>query len=703
MPLKYSAPLKDIGFALEAAGASDSRYDDVPNIEVLRPDDKGEVMGMQMLESAGAFAQEELLPLYNKPSKANYEDGDHKVVLPDGYERAYKEYVNLGLQSISAAEKDEGMELPRALDAAATQILYAGNNSFTIIRALTKSVYEGIKHNAKDAEPGNAEGKLSSAQRDIMLKKLASGQWSGVMSMTEPNAGSDLSNLTTRADLQGDGSYKVNGTKIFITAGDNEFSTRDKDGNIIHLVLTKIAGDKGISLMAIPKFAINDDGSLGEKNGVYVSGIEHKTGMHDSATTTMQYEDAKGWLVGEREHGLAAMFDVMNEARRAVGRQSLGIADVAAQNALDYARHKDEGRRMGRAAHGPEEGSKEADLIAVHPPVRDMLLKNRAFVEGARVLDLMTELEADKAAQGDKEAQQWVQLTTNMIKYHFTEEGDRTADRATQIFGGSGFISETGIGQLAQDNRVTRIYEGTNQIQAVALVGRQLPNMQIFEKRVTEFLDTTELGEKYTAPLREGLEELLKATQHMQTLAKEDKNSLNAAAEGFVDLFAKVAVGYAWARSAELAQSRLQPTVQPHEKLFLETKLATANFYMQRVLMPHIKGQHTVIGAGIETLAMPDLEIRRQDVKPVKQLAAIPLRELVKKLGDRGLPDANAVAQARVDRVNHIADTMPEAEKRDIERTAAEVKADLGDARNGDPVAEAVKTRVRALQQKRAV
>jgi acyl-CoA dehydrogenase len=689
MAITYTPPLRDIEFAFEAAGVNDARYDAVANIDMLRSE--GAETRQTLLETAKDFSSKDLLKLYQDKSHVAFANGN--VITPKGYEKTYQDYVDSGLGAIVAQEKDGGMQLPKALDAAVGQMFFAANNTFSMLRVLNKSVYEGISQNAKDNDAHNAEGKLSSAQRDTMLKNLASGQWSGVMALTEPDAGSDLSNIRTKAALENDGSYRISGSKSFITAADNDYTTLDKKGNIIHLVLAKIGNDKELSLIAVPKLLFDDNGNATAKNTVNIVGIEDKMGMKHSATCTVEYANAKGWLVGERAKGMAAMFDVMNEARRQVGRQSMAIADIAYQNALAYANE----RRQGRAVHGAEHPSEQADPILVHPGVREMLLRQRAFIEGARVFDFLTELEGD--VPQDKSAKAWVELVTNMIKFHFSEQGYQSVDLATRVYGGSGYIRETGIEEYLRDAWVARTYEGTNQIQAVAQVGRHLDKFQVFEKRVNAFIEKHPENKKFNAPLAEGMDALSASVKTVADLRAKDKNAAFAAGEELMHLFGAVALGYAWARSAALAEEKLKHSPDKAEKAFLEEKLETANFYMQRILLPQLHGRHKAITPDIlDTLHMGT--IRRQQVSPAAQYALIDVTGI--NLDKRGVTPIE-VAKERVALVNKTTDTLSTAEAADAERAFIQLQLDLSDARKGDPVAEAVRAEINRLQQLRQV
>lgn len=702
---KYKAPIADLNFALEVAGVNNKKYEAIPNIEVLQDQENRYVV----FKSVADFAEGTLRDIYNKPEHVKYDSATHTVKLPEGYAEAYAKYAEMGIIAMTAPEKDGGLAWPKALGAAVSQIMYAGNNVFELTHSLTKSVCVGITENAKDAEIGNSDGKLPTEYRDSILRDLVSGKAIGLMVMTENKVGTHLPDMEAKAIKQEDGTYLINSTKIFITGGDNEYTTRENDKNIHHLTLVKIGDDEELSLMVISKFPIDKNGRIKsiselskneENHKVYVSGIEKKTGAKHSATTTMQYENAMGFLVGERGGGMKAMFPVMNEARRAIGRQALGIADIASQFSFKHAQNEDHsnGRSQGRATNGSEFPEKPADSIIVHPAVREMLLRERAFVEGARVLDFITELEADLP---NKDSKKWVQLVTNMQKRHFTEEGRKATNHAVQIYGGSGYIIETGIEEFLRDAIVPEIYEGTNQVQAVTLVSRQLPNFEVFEKRVKELINEFS-DKKYTKTLDKGLKKLVRLKEAIVKLVEKDINAGNAAAQSFVGLFGDVALGYVWAKTAQLAQEKLKENPNSAEKLFYETKLATANFHNNVVLREAVHGEGII---KLEQLEIPDAGIRRQDVSSSAQFAATDVTGLkFKKLDPKEVAEKiKEIAQARVNRVNQDISNATESEKRDVLKTLEQVKLDLGDGRRQDPVALQVKSIIKSPFMKKNI
>ncbi len=607
LPFPYKAPVEELLFALEAAGVKHERYNANLNIAAARED------AALTLEMVAEFATQQLFPLHKLPGAATLERGVISYPSsppkpgepkPDEYAKAYKTYVQLGLQALSAAEEHEGTNLPQALKALVDDLIFQGSDTLGLVRVLTNATYSGIATNAKDAATDNGEGKLPTYLRDIILKKLASGEWPGLMVMTEENAGSSLTGIEARAELATDGkTYRITGQKIFISTPDDQCCD-----NKVHLMLVKIGDDAELSLMAVPEKLVNKSGAIGDKNGVEATGIEHKIGAKASATVVMNYTGATGYLVGERGKGMLAMIDpTMKEARRAIGRQSIALAFHAYQQSLKFAMDEDgKGRRQSRATNGIEDRTHSADPIIVHPDVRRMLLNIRSTIEGAWALDCMTELEADvptpnrpkekdfmqgkelnkaayKAAHQkwimehpeEADAVRWVDLLTSLQKYNFTEKGFGATDEAIQIFGGRGFLQDTGIGDLMLAARVPRIYEGANGLQAITLVARQLPNLEVFEKRVNELvINAGKEGQAYTRPLQDGLQKLLDSAKTIQELSEADPNVANGAAHNFMELFSTVAMGYSWAKMATLAQQKLKEgNLQERDKLFYETKL----------------------------------------------------------------------------------------------------------------------------------
>jgi alkylation response protein AidB-like acyl-CoA dehydrogenase len=436
--------------------------------------------------------------------------------------------------------------------------------------------------------------------KNTYLPKMVSGEWSGVMCLTEPVAGTDLGILKTRAEPQADGSYKITGNKIFISAGE-----QDQTENIIHLVLARLPdapkGSKGISLFVVPKVIVNADGSLGKRNDLMCAGLEHKMGIHASPTCVMNYDGATGWLVGVPHEGLKAMFVMMNTARLYVGMQGLGVGEAAQQNAIAYAQE----RLQGRALKGAKFPEKPADPITVHPDVRRMIYTMKAFTEGSRALVMETALNLDVAHRHDdpkvrEEADDFVQLITPIVKSYLTDGGFDTASTAMQCFGGYGYIEEYGASQYLRDARIAMIYEGTNGVQAMDLVGRKLPFdtgrylSRFFipaDKFVAENRDIPEMAE-FNKPLKTHLKYLQQASMWIGAMGLADPNNAGAGAVEYQKMFALVVLAWIWARQAKLALK-----LRDEDPAFYDAKLATARFYFAKIL-PQTTGLLASITAG---------------------------------------------------------------------------------------------------------
>ena len=569
----YKAPLDEIRFVLfdvlgyERAVAALPGHQEATR-DVVEP----------VLAEAARLCEDGLFPLNRKGDEAGCRFENGVVRTPPGFKAAYDAFAAGGWCGLSADPAVGGQGLPRVLHFAVMELMCSANLAF--------GIYPGLSHGAMNALElwGTAE------QKARFLPKLASGEWSGTMCLTEPHCGTDLGLIRTRATPDsegpdGEGGYRDTGTKIFISAGEHDLTS-----NILHLVLAKLPdappGTRGISLFLVPKFQVGEEGTLGPRNGVMCTGIEHKMGIHASATCTMSFEDAQGWLGGEPHGGMKAMFTMMNAARLAVGIQGLGVAETAYQSALAYANE----RRQGRALSGPEEPAAPADPIVVHPDVRRMLLTMRSQIEAGRVMALWAGMELDVAARHPdperrKVAEDTVALLTPIIKAYLTDVGFEAANLAVQVMGGHGYIREHGVEQLVRDARITQLYEGTNGIQALDLVGRKLGQgtgrlLRRFFHPAQAFLEQhgadPTLAE-ITGPLAKAVGRLQQASLHLARVGLADPEAAAAGAADYLRLFALTLGAYLWARMVVVA-------VKDRDDAAARAKLATARFFVARVL-----------------------------------------------------------------------------------------------------------------------
>lgn len=591
MPV-YKAPVRDFQFVLNEY-LNLGQYKDVPGFA-----DAGPELMTPVLEAAAQFTEEVLFPLNQKADKQGlkYENGN--VTMPDGFKQAYKTYVEGGWPSFTCDTAYGGQGLPEVLNMPLMEMVCSSNLSFGLTPGLSHGAYNAI------ALYGSDELKKK------YLPKMVTGHWSGVMCLTEPHAGTDLGLIRTKAEPQADGSYAITGGKIFISSGEHDLTE-----NIIHLILARLpdapAGIKGISLFLAPKIMVKDDGSLGERNKLRCDGIEHKMGIHASSTCVMNYDGAKAWLVGEKHKGMRAMFVMMNSARLYVGVQGLGIGEVAYQNALAYAKD----RLQMRSLKGPKFPDKPADPIIVHPDVRRMILTQRAFAEGGRALAMETALKIDLAhrhpdANVKKECDDFVQIMTPLVKSYLTDGGFETASLAMQVHGGNGYITEYGVEQYVRDARITMIYEGTNGIQALDLVGRKLPlgagrYLRQFFHPATEFVAKhreNPVMAEFTKPLHQHIGYLQQATLWIASRGMGNPDDAAAGSVEYQRMFAQVVLAYIWARQAEIALGKLGG----NEKEFYQAKIDTARFYMQKIL-PQNLGLLASITNGSKSLMAANL------------------------------------------------------------------------------------------------
>ena len=569
----YTAPTRDTRFIINEMLDLES-YAELPGFEAASADVTDAV-----INEGGKFCAEVLAPINQSGDQegcTRHEDGS--VTAPKGFKEAFDQFREAGWGTLSQPEEFGGQGMPHVLGFAFEEFVSSANQAF--------GMYPGLTNGAVSA----LLAKGSQEQKEKYLPKMISNEWTGTMNLTEPHCGTDLGLIRTKAEPQADGSYSITGTKIFISAGEHDMAD-----NIIHLVLAKTPGapdsTKGISLFVVPKFLVEEDGSIGERNGVVCGSIEHKMGIHGNATCVLNYDGAKGWLVGEENKGLAAMFIMMNAARLGVGIQGLSQAEVAYQNAVAYALD----RRQGRALTGPAEPEQQADPIFVHPDVRRMLMDAKAFTEGMRALCLWGALQVDlshKAATEEEreQADMLIGLLTPVIKGYGTDKGYEVATNMQQVFGGHGYIEEWGMSQFVRDARIAQIYEGTNGVQAMDLCGRKLAQkggaaVQAFFKVVGEDIAEAK-GDETLAPLAEAMEKALgqqqAATMWFMQNAMQNPNHLGAGAHHYMHIMGIVTLGWMWLRMAKVAQAALAAGTD--DKAFYEAKLTTARYYMDRYL-----------------------------------------------------------------------------------------------------------------------
>jgi alkylation response protein AidB-like acyl-CoA dehydrogenase len=530
-----------------------------------------------VLEEGGKFAAEVIAPinLSGDAEGCTLDKATHEVTPPKGFKAAYKQYVEGGWPALSCDPEFGGQGLPHLVNQFFYEMLNSANQAWTM--------YPGLSHGAYEAL--HAHG--TPEQQATYLPKLTSGEWTGTMCLTEPHCGTDLGMLRTKAEPQADGTYKLTGAKIFISAGEHDMAE-----NIIHLVLARLpdapVGSKGISLFVVPKFNVNADGSLGSRNGIFCAGLEHKMGIHGNATAQIVLENAVGTMVGQPNKGLAAMFVMMNAARLGVGNQSLGLTEVAYQNALAYAKD----RIQMRSLSGPKAKGQPADPIIVHPDVRKMLLTARAFAEGGRMLQAYTVLQLDKALKSDdederKEADAEVALLTPIIKAFITDNGWLATSHCLQVFGGHGFIHEWGMEQFVRDARINMIYEGTNTIQSLDLLGRKVlgnngATLKKFGKKIAAFIEeegTNEAMQEFVNPLADLGDKVNKLTQEIGMKAFGNPDEVGAAAVDYLRVVGHMTFAYFFAQAAKIALAK-KDSGDP----FYTAKLATARFYFAKLL-----------------------------------------------------------------------------------------------------------------------
>ena len=589
----YKAPVDDALFLLNDVFHID-RYGNLPGFSDASPD-----VVEAVLREAAKFSEEVLTPLNRVGDKEGCKRAaDGSVTTPTGFKDAYKQIIDGGWIGISVPAEYGGQGLPATMTVMVNEFLCSANMAFAMYPGLTQGAIAALLVHASDA------------LKKKYVPKMVEGVWTGTMNLTEPHCGTDLGLLRAKAVKQGDGSYKITGTKIFISAGEHDLSQ-----NIVHLVLARIegapAGTKGISLFVVPKFLVKDDGSIGARNAVTCGSIEEKMGIHGNSTCVMNYDGATGWLIGEENRGLNAMFTMMNEARLGVGVQGLALSEVAYQNAAIYAKE----RLQGRAISGVKYPDKPADPIIVHPDVRRTLMTIRAFNEAARALVMWTALKSDIAHRSDNEkdrksADDHMGLLTPVIKGVLTDGGFANAVMAQQVYGGHGYIAEHGMEQFVRDARIAQIYEGANGIQALDLVGRKLGKdggraIMAFFNEVQNYLKertNNDAMNVYLKPLGQSLAHLQEASMWFMQNAMAKPDNAGAGSYDYMHLFGLVALGYMWCLIAEAALARKGNGAAPG----MDAKLVTARFFMDR-LLPETATRLARIKAGSgSTMELPD-------------------------------------------------------------------------------------------------
>jgi len=563
----YTAPVRDTRFLFEDVFDIYESYKDLPGMSDVTPD-----LVNAILAEAGKFASQEVHPINHSGDKEGCHWDNGKVTVPKGYREVNEKYIEGGWTQLSENTEFGGQGLPRILSGALLEFLMGASPAFGI-------------YSSRDGSIAAIERNATQTLKEKYLPNLVNGSWAGTMAMTEPHCGSDLGLLRTKAESQSDGSYKITGTKIFITGGET-----DLGGNTIHLALARIPGSpegiKGISLFLVPKYLVNDDGSLGDENNIYCSSIEHKMGLNASATCTMNFEASRGWLVGDVDKGMRAMFAMVNQSRFLVGVQATGLSEVAYQNAAAYARD----RLQMRSLTGAQNPGADADPIIVHPDVRRMLLSQRAFAEGSRALNtyigvLFDEQERSEDTDKRTRAGHLLGLLTPICKGFGSEMGTENTNLALQCFGGHGFIAETGVEQFVRDMRITQLYEGTTGIQGLDLLARKVlgnqgATLKILTDEIAEFCADhadVEALQMFISPLAELKDQWQQLTRKIGIAAMEKTaDELGSASVDFLMFSGYVTLAYMWARMAAAALGK--------DDAFYRAKLQTAQFYYQRIL-----------------------------------------------------------------------------------------------------------------------
>lgn len=585
--MAYKAPVRDLSFVLHDVLEVERYANHFADADLSRD------LIDQIIEEGGKFAEEVIAPINRQGDQEGCHIEGDVVTTPKGWKEAYHQMVEAGWTSLAFGTEYGGQGLPSIVSMAVGQFTAAASAAFSMYPGLTGGAYHGIEASASDE------------LKQKYLPKMATGEWTGTMNLTEPQCGTDLGMVRTKAVPNGDGSYSITGQKIWISAGEHDFAD-----NIIHTVLARVEGAvpgiKGLSLFVVPKFLVNADGTPGERNGVQCAGLEHKMGIHGNATCVMAYENAKGWLIGEEGRGMNNMFVVMNEARLGTGLQGLAIGDAAYQAAVEFAND----RLQGRALTGAKNPDGPADPIMVHPDVRRMLLESKAFVEGGRAFILWTALQADLQKSSDEatatKAKDYMGLITPVLKAYLTDKGFHVASLAMQVHGGSGYTEHFPASQYLRDARITMIYEGTNGIQALDLVGRKLPAnggraiMSWFadiDAFVSENGDDEAL-KPFVDGLADTKKKLQDGTMWLMQNGMANPDNAGAASTDYLHIFGLTALAYMWAQMAKSAQAKIAAgDADP----YYVTKLQTGQYFVERIL-PDAAAHLAKLKTGAEVL-----------------------------------------------------------------------------------------------------
>jgi hypothetical protein len=572
MPI-YNPPLRDMQFLMHEVFSVSDEFKAIPKYADVDAETINAV-----LEEAGKFAVEVALPLNvsGDTEGCTLDIKTHEVTPPKGFKQAYAQFVEGGWAALSCDPAYGGQGLPFVVNQCLYEMLNSANQAWTMYPGLSHGAYESLYAHGTDA------------QKKLYLPKLTSGEWTGTMCLTESHCGTDLGMLRTRAEPQADGSYKLTGNKIFISAGEHDLAA-----NIVHLVLARLPdapkGSKGISLFVVPKFNVSEDGAIGSRNGIYCGGLEHKMGIHGNATCQMVLDEAVGSMVGAPNKGLAAMFVMMNAARLGVGNQSLGLTEVAFQNALAYAKD----RTQMRSLTGTKAKDKPADPIIVHADVRKMLLTAKAYAEGGRAMSIYCTLLLDRELyhpdeKTRKDAGEIVALLTPIVKAFLTDNGHISTNACMQVFGGHGYVKEWGMEQFARDNRINMIYEGTNTIQSLDLLGRKIlgnngATLKKFGKLIAALIAEEGVNEKmaeFINPLAILAEQMSKFTTEIGFKGMQNPDEVGSAAVDYLRVAGHLMFAYFWARMAQVA---LREIASGNTDPFYTAKLQTGRFYFAKL------------------------------------------------------------------------------------------------------------------------